>query len=178
MFTGLNVLGGIAAMLHGVGRAAAPDTRFTATMSTVRKALAPDITVIQESVKMMAPLPDNERSGLRDTLSVAAREITGVDLGALKHQLNGPDEGTEPLVIEEPRPLPQGPTVASQAQPRPGRRFRRVAERQFKKPELDELPDEEDLRVGGLGTSPHVQEPSTEPNLHQQGRTDLGGLDL
>jgi hypothetical protein len=32
-------------------------------MDVVRKALAPDVTLVQESVKMMAPLPDNQRSG-------------------------------------------------------------------------------------------------------------------
>lgn len=90
--TGVHLLGGIAAILHGAGRLTAPDSLFTKAMSTVRKALTPDVTVIQESVKMMAPLPDNEGSGLRDTLCLAAHEITGLELGALKHQLFAPEE--------------------------------------------------------------------------------------
>ncbi|MFD8810632.1 hypothetical protein ACFV23_03830 [Streptomyces sp. NPDC059627] len=90
--TGVHLLGGMAAILHGAGRLTAPDSLFTKAMNTVRKALTPDVTVIQESVKMMAPLPDNERSGLRDTLCLAAHEITGLELGALKHQLFAPEE--------------------------------------------------------------------------------------
>ncbi|MEU0007791.1 hypothetical protein ABZ079_26770 [Streptomyces sp. NPDC006314] len=97
--TGLHLLGGIAAILHGAGRLAAPDSPFTKAMRTVRKALTPDITVIQESVTMMAPLPDNDRSGLRDTLCLAAHEITGLDLAALKHQLFAPEQ---PAIEEQP----------------------------------------------------------------------------
>lgn len=92
VFTGFHVLGGIAAMLHGVCRLASPDSPLTTITSTIRKVLAPDITVIQESVKMMAPLPDNERSGLRDALCLAAHEVTGLEVGALKHQLFPPRE--------------------------------------------------------------------------------------
>ncbi|MGW8328877.1 hypothetical protein ACWGLE_13355 [Streptomyces sp. NPDC055897] len=104
--TGLHLLGGIAAVLHGAGRFTAPDSLFTKAMSTVRKMLTPDVTVIQETVAMMAPLPVNERSGLRDTLALAAHEITGLEVGVLKHQLFAPEkpEVEEQLATELSEP--------------------------------------------------------------------------
>lgn len=94
VMTGFHIAGGIAAMLHGAFRIAAPDSPLTQIAAACRKALTPDLTVIQESVKMMAPLPDNERSGLRDTLCFATYQITGVEVGALKHQLFDHDDIT------------------------------------------------------------------------------------
>ncbi|MFJ6902521.1 hypothetical protein [Streptomyces hokutonensis] len=89
VMTGFHIAGGIAAMLHGAFRIAAPDSPLTKIAAACRKALTPDLTVIQESVKMMASLPDNEHSGLRDALCFATYQITGVEVGALKHQLFG-----------------------------------------------------------------------------------------
>ncbi|MEW2400636.1 hypothetical protein [Streptomyces sp. NPDC046862] len=94
VLTGFHALGGIAAILHGVCRIASPGSPLTTIASTIRKVLTPHVTVIQESVKMMAPLPDNERSGMRDALCLAAHEFTGLEFGALKHQLFEP-KGTE-----------------------------------------------------------------------------------
>lgn len=92
VMTGFHIAGGIAAMLHGAFRIAAPDSPLTQIAATCRKALTPDLTVIQESVKMMAPLPENERSGLRDVLCFATYQITGTEVSALKHQLFGPGD--------------------------------------------------------------------------------------
>ncbi|NGO80287.1 hypothetical protein G6045_32190 [Streptomyces sp. YC504] len=87
---GFHVVGALAAMAHGAFKVAAPDSPLTEIAGVVRKALTPHLTVIQESIKMMAPLPDNERSGLRDTFCLATHQITGGDVGALKHQLFPP----------------------------------------------------------------------------------------
>ncbi|MER6288455.1 hypothetical protein [Streptomyces sviceus] len=96
VMTGFHIAGGIAAMLHGAFRIAAPDSPLTQVAAACRKALTPGLTVIQESVKMMAPLPDNEHSGLRDALCFATYQITGVEVGALKHQLFGPGDARPP----------------------------------------------------------------------------------
>lgn len=96
VMTGFHIAGGIAAMLHGAFRIAAPDSPLTKVAAACRKALTPGLTVIQESVKMMAPLPDNEHSGLRDALCFATYQITGVEVGALKHQLCSPGNTRPP----------------------------------------------------------------------------------
>ncbi|MFL1904213.1 hypothetical protein ACJWDR_34675 [Streptomyces tauricus] len=95
VMTGFHIAGGIAAMLHGAFRMADPDSSLTRIADACRKALTPDLTVIQESVRAMAPLPDNDRGGLRDALSEAARQIIGVEVGALKHQLFPPGTGAD-----------------------------------------------------------------------------------
>jgi len=90
VMNGFHLVGGIAAMLHGAFRMADPDSPLTQIAEVCRKVLTPDLTVIQESVKMMAPLPDNGRGGLRDALCEATLQITGGEVGALKHQLFPP----------------------------------------------------------------------------------------
>ncbi|MFH8466780.1 hypothetical protein [Streptomyces sp. NPDC017991] len=95
VMTGFHTAGGIAAMLHGAFRMADPDSSLTRIADACRKALTPDLTAIQESVKAMAPLPDNDRGGLRDALCEATRQITGVEVGALKHQLFLPGPGAD-----------------------------------------------------------------------------------
>lgn len=107
--TGLNLIGGAAAVLHGIGRLSAPDSMFTEAMRTVRKLLTPGVTVIQETVDMIAPIESNERSGLRDVLSLAAGGLTDVDdIGAFKHQLScrgdqSLDAPHTPRIIPNPR---------------------------------------------------------------------------
>lgn len=181
--TGVHLLGGIAAMLHGAGRLTAPDSLFTRAMNTVRKVLTPDVTVIQESVKMMALLPENERSGLRDTLCLAAHEITGLELGALKHQLFAPDE---PKVEEQPATELSELDAALAAmdigndeiQMRSRNSRRRVTVKLRPDPEPDQL-SEQGLSRDSVGLPPPrppyaVQEPETAPAL---GRPRKHGID-
>ncbi|MER7172867.1 hypothetical protein [Streptomyces mesophilus] len=111
---GFHVVGAIAAMAHGAFKAAAPHSPLTEIAGVVRKALTPHLTVIQESIRMMAPLPDNERSGLRDTFCLATHQITGGDVEALKHQLFPPRD-TGPSVT----PLVQKSWIDAELSPRP-----------------------------------------------------------
>ncbi len=94
VLTGFHVAGGIVAMLHGAQRIAWPDSPLTEITGVVRKTLTPGITAIQESVKMMAPLPDNAHSGRRDAMCLAVYEITGVEVTAFNHQLRQVEGGT------------------------------------------------------------------------------------
>lgn len=99
VMSGFHVAGGITAMLHGAFRMADPDSPLTKIAASCRKALTPGLTVIQESVKLVAPLPDNECGGLRDALCEATHQITGVEVGGLKHQLFGPGNvADQPLI--------------------------------------------------------------------------------
>lgn len=104
VLTGFHVVGGIAAMLHGALKIAGPDSPITEITDAVRKSLTPGITAIQESVKLMAPLPDNGRSGLRGAMCLAAHEITGVEVGVLNHQLFPAERATR----SAPDPGPVG----------------------------------------------------------------------
>ncbi|MFI2189101.1 hypothetical protein [Streptomyces sioyaensis] len=185
--TGLHLLGGIAAILHGAGRLTAPDSAFTKAMSTVRKALAPDVTVIQESVKMMAPLPENERSGLRDTLCLAAHEITGLELGALKHQLFAPEE---PNVEEQPATelsaldaaLAAMNVDAGEIQTRSRNSRRRVTGKPRRVLEPDQVSEQglSDDSIGLLSPGPphEFQEPETGPAPDRPGKHGIDGLDF
>ncbi len=131
MATGAHLLGGLAAILHGAGRLRAPDSLSTKAMGTIRKALTPDFNAIQESVKLMAPLTENNHGGLRDALALAAHDVTGLDLAALKHQLFSPGDplaASHPML--EPNALDKGLARMNrdvhQVRPRSGRTRRAI----------------------------------------------------
>ncbi|MGW9172455.1 hypothetical protein [Streptomyces decoyicus] len=185
---GLHLLGGIAAILHGAGRLPAPDSAFTKAMSTVRKALTPNVTVIQESVKMMAPLADNERSGLRDTLCLAAYEITGLELGALKHQLLAPEgpnveeqPATELSELDAARAAMNIDSGETKTQSRNSRR-RVTGKPRRRDLESDQVSKQglSDDSIGLLAPGPphEIQEPETGPAADRPGKHGIDGLDF